>query len=116
MTNPAIDSIREEVVMSLECYIGPEGNLLETEENNCKRLLVPHPILVNAELTAIKNMRISGWRTKTIDITFPRVKGEASMLTSALGPKGQKNTDRHCARIRRSSGSTPPLSSDRLWS
>ena len=35
VTNPAIDSIREEVIMSLECYIGPEGNLLETTEDRC---------------------------------------------------------------------------------
>ena len=45
VTNPAIDSIREEIIMSLECYIGPEGNLLETTERQCHRLLVPHPIL-----------------------------------------------------------------------
>ncbi|MCU0873211.1 MAG: glutamate synthase subunit alpha, partial [Pirellulaceae bacterium] len=47
VTNPPIDSIREEVIMSLECYIGPERNLLETTEQNCQRLLVPHPILKN---------------------------------------------------------------------
>src|SRR5580704_17388615 len=47
VTNPAIDSIREEIIMSLECYIGPEGNLLETTERQCHRLLVPHPILTN---------------------------------------------------------------------
>ena len=38
VTNPAIDSIREEVIMSLECYIGPEGNLLDTTEEQCHRL------------------------------------------------------------------------------
>ena len=51
-----IDSIREEIVMSLECYIGPEGNLLETTERHCRRLLVPHPILTNEELAAIKQI------------------------------------------------------------
>ena len=50
VTNPAIDSIREEVIMSLECYIGPEKNLLETTDAHCHRLLVPHPILTNEEL------------------------------------------------------------------
>jgi glutamate synthase (NADPH/NADH) large chain len=43
VTNPAIDSIREEVIMSLECFIGPEGNLLKSTEAQCHRLLVPHP-------------------------------------------------------------------------
>ncbi len=71
VTNPAIDSIREEVIMSLECYIGPEANLLETSAANCHRLLVPHPILTNEELAAIKRMDYRNWRTKTIDITFP---------------------------------------------
>ena len=45
VTNPPIDSIREEVIMSLECYIGPEQNLLETSERHCQRLLVPQVII-----------------------------------------------------------------------
>ena len=47
VTNPAIDSIREDVIMSLMCYIGPEGNLLNPTEANCHRLLIDHPILTN---------------------------------------------------------------------
>ena len=70
VTNPAIDSIREEVVMSLECYIGPEGNLLETTEQHAHRLRVPHPILTNEELAALKHLNHRGWKTKTIDITY----------------------------------------------
>ncbi|MGI9429887.1 MAG: glutamate synthase central domain-containing protein, partial [Bythopirellula sp.] len=50
VTNPAIDSIREEVIMSLECYIGPEQNLLETTEEHAHRLRLPHPILSNEQL------------------------------------------------------------------
>ncbi len=82
VTNPAIDSIREEVIMSLECYIGPEANLLETSAANCNRLLVPHPILTNEELAAIKRMDHRGWRTKTIDITFPLAEGKAGVTTT----------------------------------
>ncbi len=52
VTNPAIDSIREEVIMSLECYIGPERNLLETTEEHAHRLRIPHPILSNEQLAA----------------------------------------------------------------
>jgi glutamate synthase (NADPH/NADH) large chain len=84
VTNPAIDSIREEVIMSLECYIGPEANLLDTTPQHANRLLVPHPILTNEELAAIKRMdgRYAGrrWKTKTIDVTFPRSQGEAGLL------------------------------------
>ena len=79
VTNPAIDSIREEVIMSLESYIGPEGNLLETAEEHCHRLLIPHPILSNQELEAIKNINYRGWRSRTIDITFPRSEGVDGM-------------------------------------
>ena len=50
VTNPPIDSIREEVIMSLECYVGPERNLLDTTEQHAHRLLLPHPILTNEEL------------------------------------------------------------------
>ena len=54
VTNPPIDSIREEIIMSLECYIGPERNLLETTDQHCERLLIPHPILSNQEVAALQ--------------------------------------------------------------
>ena len=72
VTNPPIDSIREEVVMSLECFIGPEGNLLDTEEKQVHRLSLPHPILSNQQLSDIKNMDYQGMRTKLIDISFEK--------------------------------------------
>ena len=74
VTNPSIDSIREEVIMSLECYIGPERNLLETTEEHAHRLRIPHPILSNEQLAALKHMNHRGWRSKTIDITLPVAK------------------------------------------
>ncbi|HEY4234942.1 MAG TPA: glutamate synthase-related protein [Lacipirellulaceae bacterium] len=80
VTNPAIDSIREEVIMSLECYVGPEQNLLETTAEHAHRLRLPHPILSNEQLAALKDMNHRGWRTKTIDITWPRSEGKAGMV------------------------------------
>ncbi len=79
VTNPAIDSIREEVVMSLECYIGPEANLLDTTEQHAHRLRVPHPILDNEELAALKHMNHRGWRCLTIDITYDKAEGAAGL-------------------------------------
>ena len=79
VTNPAIDSIREEVIMSLECLIGPEGNLLENDENNVRRLKITNPILSNAELNSIKNISIGTWKTKTIDLTFETRSGLEGM-------------------------------------
>jgi glutamate synthase (NADPH/NADH) large chain len=83
VTNPAIDSIREEVIMALECYIGPEKNLLESGPEHAHRLRLPHPILSNSELASLQQMDHRGWRTKTIDITYPAGSGEAG-LTDAL--------------------------------
>ncbi len=70
VTNPAIDSIREEVVMSLRCFIGPEGNLLETTREHAHRLSIDHPILSNRELAEIRDMDHRGMRSRVIDITY----------------------------------------------
>jgi len=80
VTNPAVDSIREEIIMSLECYIGPESNLLETTENHCHRLRVPHPILTNEQLASLKHMDHRGWRTKTIDTTWSKTEGRGGLV------------------------------------
>ena len=82
VTNPPIDSIREEVIMSLECYVGPEGNLLETTPKHANRLRVPHPILDNEQMASLKQLDYRGWRAKTIDITWPRVRGAAGLDAS----------------------------------
>ncbi|MAZ54125.1 MAG: glutamate synthase large subunit [Trueperaceae bacterium] len=82
VTNPAIDSIREESVMSLECFIGPEGNLLETTELQAARLRMPHPILTNEELAALQAENKSSWQTKTIDITYPLTDGKAGLSST----------------------------------
>jgi glutamate synthase (NADPH/NADH) large chain len=82
VTNPAIDSIREEVIMSLECYIGPEQNLVETTKEHAHRLRVPHPILSNEQLAALKHMNHRGWRAKVVDITWPKSEGPAGMVAA----------------------------------
>ncbi len=86
VTNPPIDPIREELVMTLECCIGPEFNLLEATPEHCHRLRLLHPILTNEELAKLKYMDQRGWRSKTIDITFKRHAegGPTSALTNAL--------------------------------
>ena len=65
--------------MSLECYVGPERNLLATTEQHAHRLLLPHPILTNEELAAIKHLDHRGWKSKLIDITYARTEGEAGL-------------------------------------
>lgn len=82
ITNPPIDSIREEVVMSLECFIGPEGNLLESTEAHAKRLKLANPILSNKDLTALKHMDYRDWKSQVIDITFEKASGKEGMLNA----------------------------------
>lgn len=80
VTNPAIDSIREEIIMSLECYIGPEKNLLDASPEHCHRLLIPHPILCNEETAALKHLNHRGWNSQEIDTTFDRSAGKQGMM------------------------------------
>jgi glutamate synthase (NADPH/NADH) large chain len=79
VTNPPIDSIREEIVMSLESYIGPEKNLLATAAAHAQRLLLPNPILTNEQMAALKHIDRKGWKTKVLDATFDKKEGEAGL-------------------------------------
>jgi glutamate synthase (NADPH/NADH) large chain len=75
VSNPAIDSIREKIVMSLECYIGPEGNLLEPSEKHANRILVENPILTNTAMFALKHLDYLNHKSKVIDITYDKEVG-----------------------------------------
>lgn len=82
VTNPPIDPIREAIVMSLECYVGPQGNLLEIDASQCHRLLLPSPIVSIDEFNALRNITHlhPDWSVKTIDITFPKSQGVQGYL------------------------------------
>jgi len=86
VTNPPIDPIREEIIMSLETYIGPEGNLLETTDQQSRRLHLPQPVLTVEQLAAIKGMNHRGWSSRVIDITYdkPEEDQAAQALIDAL--------------------------------
>jgi len=77
VTNPPIDPIREAIVMSLECYVGPQGNLLEMDPSQCHRLLLPSPVLSIEDFNALSKITTlyPDWRVKTLDITFPKRDG-----------------------------------------
>ena len=101
ITNPAIDSIREEIVMSLACFVGPEGNLLEVTEAHARRLHLEHPILSNEELARIKNLNQPGWKTRTIDTRFKKASGKAGMLDalSRICAEASAAIDDGCAML-----------------
>ncbi|MBQ9679012.1 MAG: glutamate synthase large subunit [Prevotella sp.] len=84
VTNPAIDSIREELVMSLTEYIGRVGTgILNPDETNCKMVRLPHPILNNTQLDILCNIRYKGFNTIKLPILFDGTKG-ADGLRDAL--------------------------------
>ncbi|MBA0806350.1 hypothetical protein Gohar_005805 [Gossypium harknessii] len=109
VTNPPIDPIREKIVTSMECMIGPEGDLTETTEEQCHRLSLKGPLLSIEETEAIKKMNFKGWRSKVLDITYSK----------DCGRKGLEETlDRICAEARDAikEGYTLLVLSDRAFS
>ncbi|MBR4533472.1 MAG: glutamate synthase large subunit [Bacteroidaceae bacterium] len=89
VTNPAIDPIREELVMSLTEYIGAVGtNILTPDASNCKMVRLPQPVLTNTQLDILCNIRYKGFKTKKLAMTFsltpsPSPIGEGSNYLSS---------------------------------
>ena len=80
VTNPAIDPIREDLVMSLTEYIGAVGtNILTPDESNCKMVRLPQPVLTNAQLDILCNIRYKGFKTQKLPMVFDISKGESGL-------------------------------------
>ncbi len=96
VTNPAIDSIREELVMSLTEYIGRVGSgILTPDETNCKMVRLPHPILNNTQLDILCNIRYKGFNTIKLPMLFDGEKGAEGLQESldALCHQAEKSVD-----------------------
>ena len=96
VTNPAIDSIREELVMSLTEYIGRVGSgILTPDETNCKMVRLPHPILNNTQLDLLCNIRYKGFNTIKLPILFDGKKGADGLhdALEALCHQAEKSVD-----------------------
>lgn len=80
VTNPPIDPIREELIMSLTEYIGAVGNnILLPDESHCKMVRLPHPILTNTQLDILCNIRYKGFKTVKLPMLFDASKGKAGL-------------------------------------
>ncbi|MGB6514002.1 MAG: glutamate synthase large subunit, partial [Mycobacterium sp.] len=87
VTNPPLDAIREEVVTSLEGTLGPEGDLLNPNEDSCRQIVLPQPILRNHELAKLINLdpdvevngRRHGLRSKVIRCLYPVAENGAGL-------------------------------------
>ena len=79
VTNPPIDSIREELVTATDVMMGTEGNLLETLPESCRQIRLKTPILTNADLGKIRAHRPAGFRPQTFPILFNPDEGSAGL-------------------------------------
>ncbi|XP_057669845.1 uncharacterized protein LOC130902058 [Diorhabda carinulata] len=75
VTNPPIDPFREKVVMSLQCPIGPEDNILKPSSRQVHRLWLKNPVISIADLDILKQTTHRNWSAHVIDITFPEEEG-----------------------------------------
>jgi glutamate synthase (NADPH) large chain len=89
VTNPPIDSIREDIVMSLTSYIGGEGNILDETPGNCQLLKLPHPVLTNRDLEKLRRVSRGDLLATTLSTTFPAAEG---------GPGLRRSIDELCRR------------------
>lgn len=94
VTNPPIDPIRESVVMSLECYVGPQGNMLDMNPSQCARLHLKSPVLSMEEYAALSHLpsHYPSWTISKIDITYDKSEG-VSGYTRALDRISQEASE-----------------------
>ena len=85
VTNPAIDPVREETVMSLRTAVGPTGNLLSEEPGHAHQLVMDTPILRDRELERLRAVRHEVLAARTLDATWPRAEGPAGLERALAG-------------------------------
>lgn len=94
VTNPPIDSIREELVMSTRLYIGTqEGNILHPSSDLCKMVKLQSPIIDDTQLDILKNIRYKGFKSLTLDMTFDAKAGSLDGEVQRLCHEAEKAVD-----------------------
>ena len=76
VTNPPIDSIREEIITSSEVWLGSEGNLLEPQPSDCRRVQLSGPVLTNEDFARIRRMELPGLKVGVLSSLFKVARGE----------------------------------------
>ena len=98
VTNPPIDPIREELVMSLTSYIGTERNILDETPQHCHTLKLPHPILTNRDLEKLRRVSRGDFLATTLPMLFRAEEGEVG-LKRALDQLCRRAIARHQIRL-----------------
>jgi len=83
VTNPPIDSIREEIITSTETTIGSEGNLLDPQPESCRMIKLKSPVLSNEDMEKLRRVDRSGFKSETLPIVYD-LKGSGEALENAL--------------------------------
>jgi glutamate synthase (NADPH/NADH) large chain len=106
VTNPPIDSIREELVMTLTSFIGGQKNLLDETPGHCRMIKFTRPIFLNSDVVKLKHYNNPDFRSVTVQATFPVSRGEEGLETAM---------DRICDEVERriDSGFSVIILSDR---
>ncbi|MEI6513068.1 MAG: glutamate synthase central domain-containing protein, partial [bacterium] len=84
VTNPPIDPIREELVMSLTNYIGQNGSLFEQTPDNCRQVRLETSILTNVELEKLRHISAGDFRARTLSILFDPTSGAVGMENAII--------------------------------
>ncbi len=79
VSNPPLDAIREELVTSMETFIGSERNLFEEGPEHCRQLRLPYPVLTNLELEQVRSLDRPGMRSITLPMVFDRTGGDGAL-------------------------------------
>jgi glutamate synthase (NADPH) large chain len=79
VTNPPLDQIREELVTAMESTVGPERNLLKPEPASCRQIVLPDPVVSNAELAKLTHVDAQGFKSLTLPMLWPVADGSAGL-------------------------------------
>ncbi|HPJ37824.1 MAG TPA: glutamate synthase large subunit [Spirochaetota bacterium] len=82
VTNPPIDPIREELVMTLTSYIGCQGNLLDESPEHCRMLKYRNPVMTNSDIEKIRKLDNPHFRVATIPMVFRAAEGPEGLRTA----------------------------------
>jgi glutamate synthase (ferredoxin) len=82
VTNPPIDSIREEIITSSDVWLGPMGNLLEPRPTDCRRVELKAPVLTNEEFAKVRRLSLPGLKVGTLSLLFRAARGAEGIAKS----------------------------------
>ncbi|WP_284642253.1 glutamate synthase large subunit [Paenibacillus silviterrae] len=85
VTNPPIDANFEEIITAQGTTVGPERNLIQPEPESCRQIRLATPVLTNAELAKLRHIQREGFKTVTLPIVFPAVKGPEGLERAMEG-------------------------------